>query len=211
MQGNRTAYPTRTETGAGAGASEGVGPAITAVTESATAVVLTIANGAGLHWAGTKQCTRCCGLAPLPPGSPRGTVPHPYGGKGLTNSYPMEMLNINGWQYISAQSVALSNSTVTVPLVDLAKVYWPPTLLRYAWQDFPECAIYTSNGLPLPPFNISLNAATPPPPLDRAGRRPSAPVSAGQHQSAPLGNWSIVPLDGCKAPIKYIKWCTQGP
>ena len=36
-----------------------------------------------MHWNGTKQCTRCCGLAP--PVS-QGMPPQLYNGKGLTNS-----------------------------------------------------------------------------------------------------------------------------
>ena len=28
--------------------------------------------------------------------------------------------------------------------------------LRYAWEDFPQCVIYNSGGLPAPPFNITV-------------------------------------------------------
>jgi hypothetical protein len=34
--------------------------------------------------------------------------------------------------------------------------YCPAKRLRYAWEDFPECAVYNGDGLPLPPFNVSL-------------------------------------------------------
>ena len=34
--------------------------------------------------------------------------------------------------------------------------YFAVSKLRYAWEDFPECAIYNSDGLPMPPFNVSL-------------------------------------------------------
>ena len=41
------------------------GPSITAaaVVSDGTIVELTVADGKGMRWAGTKQCTRCCGAA----------------------------------------------------------------------------------------------------------------------------------------------------
>ena len=64
-----------------------------------------VARGAtaGMHWKGTTQCTRCCGISNLP--VPRGQIPPPYGGKGLTNSYAMEVLDGNGWHYIVANRI----------------------------------------------------------------------------------------------------------
>ena len=30
-------------------------------------------------------------------------------------------------------------------------------LKRYAWEDFPECALYNAAGLPMLPFNVTLS------------------------------------------------------
>ena len=31
-----------------------------------------------------------------------------------------------------------------------------PLVLRYAWEDLPQCAIYNAEGLPMPPFNVTI-------------------------------------------------------
>ena len=36
----------------------------------------------------------------------------------------------------------------------IMSVRWGP---RYAWEDFPECALYNAAGLPMPPFNVTLS------------------------------------------------------
>ena len=50
--------------------------------------------------------------------------------------------------------------TVPSPMDPQGKPYNPAQELRYAWEDFPECAIFTAAGLPLPPFNVSLSNGT---------------------------------------------------
>ena len=40
----------------------------------------------------------------------------------------------------------------------LTSLRWGP---RYAWEDFPECALYNSAGLPMPPFNVTLSLSPP--------------------------------------------------
>ena len=62
--------------------------------EGGTIVELTVSNAHGMHWNGTKQCTRCCGFA----GYKRDD------GVGLTNSHLMEM-RLDTWQYITPAGV----------------------------------------------------------------------------------------------------------
>lgn len=33
-----------------------------------------------------------------------------------------------------------------------------PLVLLYAWEDFPQCALYNSAGLPAPPFKVTVQA-----------------------------------------------------
>ena len=56
----------------------------------------------------------------------------------------------------------MSQIHITVPsaMDPQGKPYNPAQELRYAWEDFPECAIFTAAGLPLPPFNVSLSNRT---------------------------------------------------
>jgi hypothetical protein len=136
-----------------------VGPSLVNVSllKSGTIVELTVANGHGLHWKGTKQCTRCCGMA----GWKRDGV-------GLTNSHLMEM-QLDTWQVISAGAVIFPDANATTggttrkihvpvpsPMTPHGTPYCPAKQLRYAWEDFAECALYNGDGLPLPPFNVSL-------------------------------------------------------
>ena len=133
------------------------GPFITnvSVIDDGTLVELTVTHGRGMHWAGTKQCTRCCGESGWQ-----------QNGRGLTNSYIMEMLLGYGtWMYITPHSVTFPDVNTTglkiriavpSPLNPHHEPYCPALALRYAWEDFPECAIYNADGLPLPPFNITL-------------------------------------------------------
>ena len=128
------------------------------VVQNGAVVELTIANGRGMHWNGTKQCTRCCGLA----GWKRDGV-------GLTNGKLMEM-ELDTWQVITPQAVTFPDENATAgvkhrihvlvpsPMTPHGTPYCPAKQLRYAWEDFPECALYNGNGLPLPPFNISLKS-----------------------------------------------------
>ena len=61
------------------------------------------ANGQGMHWNGTKQCTRCCGFD----GWKRDGV-------GITNSHLMMMLLEHGtWQYITAGGVTFPDVNTT--------------------------------------------------------------------------------------------------
>jgi hypothetical protein len=163
--------------------SGGEGPSITnvSVVQNGAAVELTIANGQGLHWNGTKQCTRCCGFA----GWKRDGV-------GLTNGHLMEM-ELDTWQLITPEAVSFPDENATTggestalsplplifsyksekslcgtgttrrihvavpsPMTPHGTPYCPAKRLRYAWEDFPECAVYNGDGLPLPPFNVSL-------------------------------------------------------
>ena len=129
------------------------------VLQHGAVVELTVTNGHGLHWNGTKQCTRCCGLA----GWKRDGV-------GLTNSHIMEM-ELDTWQVITPDTIGFPDENVTVgttwrirvpvpsPMTSRGIPYCPAKHLRYAWEDFPECALYNGDGLPLPPFNLSLVAS----------------------------------------------------
>ena len=83
--------------------SGGEGPSITnvSVVQNGAAVELTIANGQGLHWNGTKQCTRCCGFA----GWKRDGV-------GLTNGHLMEM-ELDTWQLITPEAVSFPDENAT--------------------------------------------------------------------------------------------------
>ena len=128
------------------------------VVQNGAVVELTIANGRGMHWNGTKQCTRCCGFA----GWKRDGV-------GLTNGNLMEM-ELDTWQVITPQAVSFPDENATAgvtrrihvlvpsPMTPHGTPYCPAKQLRYAWEDFPECALYNGNGLPLPPFNISFES-----------------------------------------------------
>ena len=86
-------------------------------------------------------------------------------GVGLTNSRLMEML-LDTWQDINPGAVTFPDVNTTgtkiqirVPssLTPKGTPYCPGKELRYAWEDFPECAIYNTDGLPLPPFNVTLS------------------------------------------------------
>ena len=81
------------------------GPTITSVAaiENGAAIELTVKNGHGMHWNGTKQCTRCCGFD----GWKRDGV-------GITNSHLMMMLLEHGtWQYITAGGVTFPDANTT--------------------------------------------------------------------------------------------------
>lgn len=133
------------------------GPAIQNVTllDGGTIVELQVANGRGMIWRGTKQCTRCCGYA----GWKRD-------GKGTTNGYIMTMLlEFGTWSYITAESISFPDANTTSskihirvpsPLTPRKTPYCPALELRYAWEDFPECAIFNEAGLPMAPFNVTI-------------------------------------------------------
>ena len=82
------------------------GPTVTNATVVGTNIVIHVANGVGMYWNGTKQCTRCCGLRP--PAGAKGAPAVPYGGRGLTNAYAMTVLKSTGaWQHIDARCVPM--------------------------------------------------------------------------------------------------------
>jgi len=151
-----------------------------------TLIAITVKNGAGLHWNGTTQCSACCGLAPaasfVPP-LPRGAKAPCLGGArgeladatkcGTNSASVMRMLTqkSGSWEYVSPGGVTFPNAntsgqkhwpahTILVPgprwLDKSGKPYFAAEALTYAWEDFPQCAIYNAAGIPLPPFNLSL-------------------------------------------------------
>ena len=69
--------------------------------EGGTIVELTVSNAKGMHWNGTKQCTRCCGFAG-----------YKRDGVGLTNSHLMEM-RLDTWQYITPAGVTFPDVNTT--------------------------------------------------------------------------------------------------
>merc|ERR1712113_740908 len=79
------------------------------------------------------------------------------------------MLESSGtWTYISASAVNFPDQNTTGTQIIIPGSRWvdksgkhifQPLELRYAWEDFPECAIYNSDGLPMPPFNITIPRA----------------------------------------------------
>ena len=69
--------------------------------EGGTIVELTVSNAHGMHWNGTKQCTRCCGFAG-----------YKRDGVGLTNSHLMEM-RLDTWQYITPAGVTFPDVNTT--------------------------------------------------------------------------------------------------
>jgi len=106
-------------------------------------ILLTVENGDGMHWQGTQQCTICCG----------------------TLAYPMQVLVSSGsWKYVNPKDVKVINSTTLLVSGRWAPGWGPfaPLVLRYNWEDFPQCSLFNSAGLPAPPFNVSI------PPLDLA-------------------------------------------
>ena len=60
-----------------------------------------MSNAHGMHWNGTKQCTRCCGFAG-----------YKRDGVGLTNSHLMEM-RLDTWQYITPAGVTFPDVNPT--------------------------------------------------------------------------------------------------
>eukprot|EP01052_Picozoa_sp_SAG31_P004019 SAG31_NODE_161_length_21899_cov_16.832844_19_plen_894_part_00 len=105
--------------------------------------------GAGAHFNGTKQCSMCCGTeaSRLATGSPTNT-------QGV-----MKVLVSSGtWKYVNAKDVRFLNGSLIV------SGRWAPgwgvfapLAVRYAWEDMPQCAIYNAEGLPLPPFNVTIS------------------------------------------------------
>ena len=74
----------------------------------------------------------------------------------------MEML-LDTWQDINPGAVTFPDVNTTGTKIQIrvpssvtpkGTPYCPGKELRYAWEDFPECAIYNTDGLPLPPFNV---------------------------------------------------------
>merc|ERR1711957_555445 len=103
---------------------------------SKVSIELTVVNADGLHWNGTKQCTICCGIL----------------------AYPMQIQVSSGaWKYTNARDVLFGKSTMTIS-GRWAPGWGPfkPVAIRYALEDFPQCAIFNSAGLPAPPFNLTL-------------------------------------------------------
>lgn len=105
---------------------------------SHVSIELALANNDGLHWNGTKQCSVCCG----------------------TVAYPMQVQVSSGsWKYVNPKDVDLTFSRHSVKVSGRWFPGWGPfhpVALRYAWEDFPQCALYNAQGLPAPPFNVTI-------------------------------------------------------
>ena len=87
------------------------GPTISSVAtiEAGAAIELTVKDGHGMHWNGTKQCTRCCGFD----GWKRD-------GFGMTNSHLMLMLLEHGtWQYLTAGQVTFPDVNTTATKIKI--------------------------------------------------------------------------------------------
>jgi hypothetical protein len=54
--------------------------------------------------------------------------------------------------FISIIHLYLSQLVVTLVIEPPFK----PAALRYAWEDFPQCALFNAFGLPVAPFNITM-------------------------------------------------------
>ena len=97
---------------------------------SKISIAMAVVNGDGMRWNGTKQCSTCCG----------------------TVAYPMQVQVSSGaWKYISPKDVKFGPTSMTVS-GRWAPGWGPfkPVAIRYAFEDFPQCAIYNSDGLPAP-------------------------------------------------------------
>jgi|EP01047_Picozoa_sp_COSAG01_P062372 hypothetical protein len=99
-----------------------------------------------MHWQGTQQCTICCG----------------------TVAYPMEVRVSSGaWKYVNPKDVRFLSSGSGAMLISgrWAPGWGPfaPTGLRYNYEDFPQCSIFNSAGLPAPPFNVTVDGTLLPP------------------------------------------------
>ena len=119
------------------------GPVVTKVSmtpdrssRSKYSILLALENAQGIHWAGTKQCTICCG----------------------TVAYPMQVQVSSGaWKVVSAKDVRFGNGSMVVS-GRWAPGWGPfaPLALRYNWEDFPQCSLFNAAGLPAPPFNLTV-------------------------------------------------------
>ena len=123
------------------------GPVVTNVSlvadphsRSRVSIEVGLANAEGLHWDGVKQCSICCG----------------------TVAYPMQVRVSSGtWKYVNPGDVDLAFSPHSMKVSGRWFPGWGPfhpVAIRYAWQDFPQCALYNAQGLPAPPFNITIPA-----------------------------------------------------
>lgn len=120
---------------------EGPTVADVSVVASSGAIVINMeegSTGTGMHWNGTRQCSICCG----------------------TLAYPIRVLVSSGtWKYVNPADVSFRNRSMTIT-GRWAPTWGPfePLRVRYAWEDSPQCMIYNSNGLPAPPFNVTISA-----------------------------------------------------
>ena len=78
------------------------------------------------------------------------------------------LVSSGSWKYVNPKDVKFFNGSMLVS-GRWAPGWGPfrPVTLRYAWEDMPQCAVYSADGLPLPPFNVSI---PPLPPYDYAAR-----------------------------------------
>ena len=63
------------------------------------------------------------------------------------------------WKYVNPKDVDLSFTPHSVKVSGRWFPAWGPfhpVALRYAWEDFPQCALYNEQGLPAPPFNVTI-------------------------------------------------------
>ena len=65
---------------------------------------------------------------------------------------------------VNASSVSLSSGTVTIsaPLTAVGAY----TSVRYAYANYPQCALYNAHGLPAGPFVVSVTTADKEPPVE---------------------------------------------
>lgn len=105
---------------------------------SRVSIQVNVSFGVGMHWNGTTQCSTCCG----------------------TVAYPMRVLVSSGtWKYVNPGDVSFSPDGRSMLIQGRWAPGWgpfEPLEIRYAWEDFPQCAIYNSAGLPAPPFNLTI-------------------------------------------------------
>ena len=91
-----------------------------------------------LRWGGTHNCTECCTI--------NTTVVEVCAANDCTNQTSV------AWTAIAARWEHESGSHLLT-----ADALTPPKAVRYAWSDYPECVLFDSEGLPVPPFNQSIS------------------------------------------------------
>ena len=96
--------------------------------------------------------------------------------------------NTSALDCVNATSQTLGEGEVTVHWAATAFASGAaPTSVRYAYANYPQCALHNKHGLPAGPFVAPLTTAAPEPAQPAAGHEVAAPEPAAPVKTPPMG------------------------